>query len=183
MKIRIRESKRLNEGTIDDLRDLGDDVVNVVIKLARLRQSARDRIIAHLGGMSKKACDAMIDQMVDRGEGIAKAGYGSPIGSAVEKTVDTVAGMPLREEEIDEGLFDDIADWGAEKVDAVQAEARAVVKRELSEWLASSATTVAETVVPRVPFEKKIEKSLADTMASKSDDIAECIVSMVPILN
>ena len=179
MKIRIRESKRLNEGTIDDLKDLGADVINAVIKLARLEQSTRDRIITNLGGMSKNACNDLITKWEE-----GPLGRGAHEWSPVEKGFKAVADQPLREGELDEGpVWDAAKDWAGKQVDAVQTGARAEVKKRLSRWIASSATTVAETVVPGVYFEKKIEESLADTMASKSDDIAECIVSMVPILN
>ena len=95
------------------------------------------------------------------------------------------------EEELDEGpvwdwageQVDAVRDWKDQKVDEVQAGARAAVKKRLSAWIASNATTVAETVVPGVWWEKKIEESFAETMVSNSDDIAECIVSMVPLLN
>ena len=95
MKIRIREGKRLNEESLDDLKDLGIDIYNAVIKLARLQQSTRDRIITNLGGMSKRACTDMVDRMADAQKGAIGI---SPIETGIKK----VADQPLREEEIDE---------------------------------------------------------------------------------
>ena len=169
MRIRIKESKRLNEGTIDDLRDLGDDVVNVVIKLARFQQSTRDRIITHLGGMSKRACDDMINRMVDAQKGAI------PAMSPVEKGFKAVADMPLREEEIDEGVLDFVSD----KVDDTKAKMRAQAKASLTEFFRNSADNLAAQIIPGDNMlSRPFERMLANAMRERSDEMADCVLDI-----
>tara|TARA_R110001583_G_scaffold76249_2_gene208944 strand:- start:336 stop:860 length:525 start_codon:yes stop_codon:yes gene_type:complete len=171
MKIRIRESKRLNEGTIDDLRDLGDDVVNVVIKLARFEQSTRDRIITNLGGMSKKACTAMITKWEE-----GPLGRGASDWLPVEKGFKAVADQPLRGKELDEGLLD----WAGDKIEGTKAKVRAQAVASLTEYFRNNADDLAAQIIPGDNMlVRPFEKMLANSLRERSDEMAECVISLV----
>ena len=169
MKIRIKESKKLNEGRVDDLQDLGADVMNAVIKLARLQQSTRDRIITNLGGMSKKACNDTVDAMVDFQK---KSATGI---SPIETGIRAVADQPLGEEEIDEGVFDFVSD----KVDDTKAKMRVQARESLTEFFRSSADNLAARIIPGDNMlTRPFEKMLANAMRERSDEMAECVLDI-----